>query len=440
MPNDTLAAPHFARGAAGYETARRESCWNATLPGRFPDLIVLARDEAEVVQAIRLARARGWKVAVRSGGHSWACNHLRDGGMLLDVSRLDAVEVDATAMRATAGPGVKGHELNDRLARRKLFFPVGHCQGVRLGGYLLQGGFGWNSRMLGNACANVVGLDYVDAAGEARHASADENPEMFWAARGAGPGFFAVVTRYHLKLAPRPKVIGAKLAFYGADQLEAVYRWAHAVGPTVPASIELMLILSRGKRGPEITVMAPVFADSLGQAWKDLAFMNTRPPGARRATPFIPMSVARMTEGVMGHYPAQASYAVDNMWTGAAFDDLLPGLRRITETLPAAPSHMLWMNWAPPAGRPDMAYSLDDQVYIALYGVWRRPEDEAGAARWAVDNMTAMAPQASGVQLADENLGQRPARFVADANLARLDALRARHDPDGRFHPYMGRP
>ena len=86
-----------------------------------------------------------------------------------------------------------------------------------------------------------------------------------------------------------------------------------------------------------------------------------------------------------------------------------------------------------------MAYSLDDEIYIALYGVWNRPENAAAASRWAIDNMTAMAPLATGIQLADENLGRRPARFVADANLARLDALRAEHDPEGRFHPWMGR-
>jgi FAD/FMN-containing dehydrogenase len=210
----------------------------------------------------------------------------------------------------------------------------------------------------------------------------------------------------------------------------------------VPASIELMLILSRSIPfidGPGVMVIAPVFTDSVAAAWKDLSFMKTRPRGARRVTPFIPMKLSAMTERVMHHYPEHHNYAVDNMWTHAPYDHLLPGLRRIADTLPPAPSHMLWMNWAPPSTRPDMAFSLEDVIYIALYGIWKDAPGEAAASTWAVDRMLEMAPLAKGVQLADENLGQRAAPFMADANLARLDRLRAAHDPSGRFHDYAGR-
>jgi FAD/FMN-containing dehydrogenase len=253
---------------------------------------------------------------------------------------------------------------------------------------------------------------------------------------------FGVVTRFHLRLHPRPKVIGGKFAFYSADYFEELVRWVHRVGPDVPASIELMLILSRQIRfidGAGVMLVAPVFADSLRAAWQDLSFMKTRPRGARRVTPFMPMTLSAMTAGVMHHYPDHHRYAVDNMWTHASCDELLPGLMRIAETLPPAPSHMLWMNWAPKAARPDMGYSLEDNIYIALYGIWKDAPGEAAASTWAVNRMAEMAPLATGIQLADENLGRRPAPFMADANLARLDRLRAARDPSGRFHPYMNR-
>jgi len=430
------------RSETGYEAARRATCRNERLPDRYPDIIVQATSEADVIAAVRLANANGWSVGVRSGGHSWSCNHVRDGGMLLDVSRLNATAIDRQAMRASVGPGCRGDQVNNLLAAQKLFFPVGHCQGVGLGGYLLQGGFGWHSRAVGPACQNVLAIDYVGADGELRHASPSENADMFWAARGAGPGFFGVVTRFHLKLYPRPKVIGGKFAVYTADRFEELVRWAHRVGPDVPTSIELMLILSRSVPfidGPGVMIVAPVFADSLRAAWKDLSFMKSRPRGAKRVTPFLPMKLSAMTARVMHHYPEHHHYGVDNMWTHASFDELLPGLKRIAETLPPAPSHMLWMNWAPPAMRSDMAYSMEDDVYIALYGIWKDAQGEAAASTWAVSRMTDLAPLAKGVQLADENLGERPARFMADANLARLDRLRAAHDPAGRFHSYIGR-
>src|SRR6202522_2962287 len=90
----------FFRGADGYETARRETVWNGLVPERFPDVIVQARDTGDVVAAIRYARANGHQVGVRSGGHSWAASHLRDGGLLLDGRRLDHCTVESDRMIA----------------------------------------------------------------------------------------------------------------------------------------------------------------------------------------------------------------------------------------------------------------------------------------------------------------------------------------------------
>jgi FAD/FMN-containing dehydrogenase len=432
----------FACHDPGYEAARRGSCWNARLPERYPEIIVQAKDERDVVAAIQLANAKGWKVGVRAGGHSWAGNHLRDGGMLLDVSRLDSVAIDPEKMRARAGPGCTGDSLDRLLAGRRLFFPIGHCRGIGLGGYALQGGFGWNSRAVGLACENVIGIDYVGADGVLRHASASENEKMLWAARGAGPGFFGVVTQFHLKLHPRPPMMGIKLAFYPIGRLEALLRWAERVAADVPRSIELMLAVSRTIpfiHGAGIAVIAPVFADSFAAARRDLRFMKSRPAGARVATPLLPMRLSWMAAAVMGHYPDGHNYAVDNMWTGGPIDDLLPDLRGIAGTLPTPLSHMLLVNWSPAGPRADMAYSLDDRFYIALYGVWKEAKDDEAASSWATDGMRRMARFATGLQLADENLGMRPGKFLADANMARLDALRARYDRDGRFHSYMGR-
>lgn len=443
MRSDNSRGSTFRRGDTGYEAARRDTCWNQRIAERFPDVIVQANDEADVVAALQQAAREGLRVGVRSGGHSWAGNHVRDGGMLLDVSRLRDVRIDASAMSATAGPGCAGHELAERLRPLGLFFPAGHCKGVCLGGYLLQGGFGWHGRALGLACMSVEGIDYVDGSGERRHASPTENADMYWAARGAGPGFFGVITRFHLRVYPRPRFIGMAMATYPLRDLERVFRWAHALGPRVPDSIELMLFLTRdtlGVRGPGITVLAPVFEDSYRAAAKAASFMKQKPSGARASIPLVPMRLDWMYRGVMHHYPDQHRYAVDNMWTHASIDELLPGLERIGATLPPAPSHMLWMNWCPPRARPSMAFSLEDDTYIALYGVWKDAADDAHVASWAGERMREMAPLATGIQLADENLAQRPARFVADANLAKLDALRTTHDAVGRFHPWMGRP
>ncbi len=431
------------RGEDGYEEARRAAVWNARTPARFPDLIVQAESDEDVLAAVALARAEGLKIGIRSGGHSWAGNHLRDGGLLLDVSRLDSLSVDAEAMTAVVGPGCRGSETLAALAECDLFFPGGHCEGVALGGYLLQGGFGWNGRVHGPACMSVEAIDVVTAAGELLRADAEHHPDLFWAARGTGPGFFGAVVRFHLRLQPRPRHVANGVLLYPLELLEDVFRWAQEVGPRVPRPVELMVFLHRDFEGePEVAVTAPALVDSAEEAAAALAFLETCPEQGRAklVVPNVEVSLTDLYAAVHESYPDGHRYGVDNMWTHAPVEELLPGLRRIAETLPEAPSHMLWMNWGESPPRPEMAYSVEDETYIALYGVWRDAADDERYASWAEDRVREMEHLASGIQLADENLGRRPARFASEANMARLDEIRAAYDPDGLFHPWMGRP
>jgi FAD/FMN-containing dehydrogenase len=440
--NDGFEGRLLRRGDSGYEEARRATVWNARTPGRFPDLVVQAESDQDVVAAIRLARAGGMKLGIRSGGHSWAGNHVRDGGLLLDVSRLDSIEIDAEAMTAVVGPGCRGNEVLAALAEHDLFFPAGHCPGVALGGYLLQGGFGWNGRVHGPACMSVEAIDVVTAASELVRADASRHPDLFWAARGAGPGFFGTVVRFHLRLYPCPRHVANGVLLFAIDQLEHVFRWAHEVGPRVPREVELMVVVHRDLEGePEVAVTAPALVDNAEEAAAALAFLEQCPlrERAKLAVPNVPVTLPDLYAAVQHSYPDGYRYAVDNMWTHAPVEELLPGLRRIAETLPGAPSHMLWMHWGASPARPEMAYSVEDETYIALYGVWDDPaEDEANLA-WPCERMREMESLASGIQLADENLGRRPARFASDANMARLDEVRAAYDSDGLFHLWMGR-
>ena len=126
----SLAARHFLRGADGYEEARRAAVWNGLVPERFPDVIAEADNTDDIVAAIRYAAQNGHRVGVRSGGHSWAGSHLRDGGLLLDVSRLDHCKVDTDRMVAVVGPGKVGSVLAAELDKQGLFFPAGHCEGI----------------------------------------------------------------------------------------------------------------------------------------------------------------------------------------------------------------------------------------------------------------------------------------------------------------------
>ncbi|MCW2649824.1 MAG: FAD/FMN-dependent dehydrogenase [Mycobacterium sp.] len=440
------AGRHLFRGADGYEAARRGSVWNGLLPDRFPDVIVQALDVDDVVTAIGYAKANGHQVGVRSGGHSWAASHLRDGGLLLDVSRLDHSSVDVDRMTAVVGPGKVGSEFAGELDPQGLFFPAGHCAGICIGGYLLQGGYGWNGKVLGPACESVLGVDVVTADGEKLYCDAETHPDLYWAARGAGPGFFAVITAFHLKLHRRPPICGSCLYLYPMELADEVYDWAISINSEIDPRVENQILASRGFPGagidqPVIINASPVFAESEEEAQKALSILGTCPVADRAmiGVPYVPTNLANWYTAVMTNYPTGHRYAADNMWTSASAEELLPGIRRIIETMPPHPSHFLFFNWQPSPERKDVFYGLEDQINMALYAVWNDPADDERYAYWGASNLATMAHLSPGINLADENLGRRPAKIATDENMARMDKIRAAYDPDGRFHSWMAR-
>ncbi len=435
----------LVRGDPGFDTAVLATSFNGRDPGRRPAALVEANDEEDVAHALERARKSGLQISICSGGHSWAQNHIREGSLLLSMARFNGIDIDPQARIARVGPGCWSIDL-DRAARRHgLFFPVAHAPDVCMGGFLLQGGFGWGSRALGIATQSVIGLDLMLADGRTVHASDNENPELYWAARGAGPGFFAVVLRYHLKLHSRHQFSGMKMQVFPRTCLDEVFAWADEIGPDVARSVEFQMLITPKALGtfkPGIEVIAPVLAGSRKQAQADVRFL-TESPLRRHAsftTPLLPVSTSFMSNTAnLTHFPAGVRWCADNLWLDAPIDRLLPGLSRIADTMPPAPSHALWLNWEPPATRPDMAFSLESRRYLAVYGMWRDAGDDARYQGWATERISEMAEHGLGIQLADENLGQRPARFMAESNLEKLDRLRSVYDPEDLFCSWMGR-
>jgi FAD/FMN-containing dehydrogenase len=384
----------FWRGEAGYEEARLGHMWNRRVPNRYPDVVVQTQNDQDVIFAVRLARQRGLKVAVRSGGHSWAAAFLRDGGMLIDVSRMRAFSVDAVARTASLQPGLLGTELNRALRKHDLFFPSGHCMTVGLGGFLLQGGFGWNSRLWGPACVSVTGVDVVTADGELVHADANQNADLYWAARGAGPGFFGVVTCFDVRLQPRPKVMMRSDYLYPIDVFDDVLTWALSVQP------------------------------SLAERWNAWCSCAATSSAIRGRVCWL-----------QGRFSPTAEKKPWRHW---------PCLRHVRCSARPQSARSIssqnWMLWGPPQPLADMAFSMQDNLYIALYSVWESEAEDAAHQAWVTDHMRELEPLASGIQLADENLGARPFRFLADENFRRLQIIRSKRDPNGMFHSYMGQP
>jgi len=434
------------RGDEGYEHHRIGTCWHARVPARYPEVIVVATSQEDVVGAVQLARRENLGIAVRSGGHSWSASHLRDGTVLIDLSNMRRMEIDPEAMTATIQPGLKGAELSGQLLPRGLYFPTGHGSGVGLGGYLLQGGFAWNGRDYGPACMSVIGIDVVVASGELLHADENENSELLWAARGAGPGFFGVVTKFYLRLYPRKKVTMVSSYQYPVDCLQDVMRFVHEVGRETWA--EITLICSRQEEtggDPAVMLRAVTFTDTVQESLDVLAVFESCPvrSQALSADVFVPTDHISLTEGAGGGVDENKRWIADNVTTHASADEMWPTIERMLEDFPPAPSHLAIFNWAGRTGepeRPAMAFSIEDEFFYSVYLAWPDADDDERYISWVTDHMRSLEPHATGTFLADENLQHRPSRFVSDDNLANLDALRSEWDPDARFVSWLGRP
>lgn len=152
-PGADIEGTLIRRGEAGYERARSAAVWNERRPERYPEVVVRAAAEADVARAVTYARTKGLRVSTYSGGHNWSGSPLRDRGLLLDLSALRECRVtpatDDHPATATVQPAATGQELVAALTPRELAFPVGHCPTVAVGGFLLSGGLGWNSRAWG---------------------------------------------------------------------------------------------------------------------------------------------------------------------------------------------------------------------------------------------------------------------------------------------------
>lgn len=428
-----------------FEKVVMGSLFNKIDPGKRPLKVVEAKSVQDIIETIKYAKSHGKKLTVCSGGHSFSANHLRDNSVLIMMKHFNQFEVNVNEMTATAGPGVGGSVLMLELYKHNLFFPAGHCKGVCIGGYLLQGGYGWNGRKLGIACESVIGIDVVTADGDYIHASESENADLFWAARGAGGGFFGVVVRFHLKLYPLPKYRAIIAHQFYMKHLEDVYSWAYEVGPSIPKAVEFQMLMSNkmaGIFGPGIEAAAPIFADTKDEFEEAMAFMKNSPikKKALIATPALDPGIDALYKSVMSHYPENHHYGVDNMWTHAPLDDLMPYIKEIARTLPPAPSHMLWLNWHPGQIQSDMAYSNEDNIYIALYTIWKNAADTAKYGDWAASMMSKMSHMSTGIQLADEGLHKRTAPFLSDVNLKKIQEIRADRDPKGLFHEWHSRP
>src|SRR5690606_1532082 len=195
----------FLPGDPGFDEARM--VWNAMIDRR-PALIARCRDVDDVIAAVSLAAARGLPMAIRGGGHNVAGHAVCDDGMMIDLSLMRGVTVDAGARVAGVEGGALWSDVDRASQAHGLATPGGVVSQTGVAGLTLSGGIGWPRARCGLSVDNLSAADVVTADGTLVRASDDENPDLLWALRGGG-GNFGVVVRFEFALHP----IGPEVMF-----------------------------------------------------------------------------------------------------------------------------------------------------------------------------------------------------------------------------------
>lgn len=243
----------FTPSDAGYESTL--AGWNRANTQR-PAVIVSPHSAQDVAHAVAFARANAMILSVRSGGHNIAGLGYCDDGVMIDLSRFNAITIDPVRQIAIAQPGAKLGEFVAATQAHGLATASGTCSSVGLGGATLGGGVGWLTGRFGMTIDNVLSFEVVTADSRILKASATENPDLFWALRGGG-GNYGVVTSIEYQLYPLHLVYGG-LVMYSLEEATAVLRAFVDLSASAPDELMMHAILAHtpGTPGPIVMIHA----------------------------------------------------------------------------------------------------------------------------------------------------------------------------------------
>jgi FAD/FMN-containing dehydrogenase len=430
------------QGGPGYDEAR--TIWNAMID-RYPDVAIRCAETADVVQAVRFANEHDLAIAVRGGGHNIAGNAVGDGGLLIDLSPMKIVQVDAQKRTASVGPGATLADVDKETQAFALALPTGINSTTGIAGLTLGGGFGWLTRPFGMTIDNLISVDVVTAKGELVQASPSQNEDLFWAIRGGG-GNFGVVTNFEFKLHPvGPQVFSGLIVhpFANAKELLRGYR---EVVSKAPDELTVWAVMRKAPplpfipaewHGREVLIFAACYSGDMAT-------------GEKAAAPL--RSLGKPIADVLGPHPFggwQAAFdplltpGARNYWKTHDFTELSEGaISTITDAvsrLPGPESEVFIAHVGGAMSRvsPDAtAYPHRGAHFIMnVHTRWREPAEDSRCVGWARELFTAVAPFATGSGYVNFMPADEPDRIekVYGANYRRLTELKRRWDPDNRF-------
>jgi FAD/FMN-containing dehydrogenase len=426
-----------------YDDARR--IWNAMIDKR-PGAIARCSGVADVMHAVRVAKDEDLLVSVRSGGHNIAGNAVCDGGLTIDLSGMKSVRVDPDARLAYVEPGATLGDVDHEAQAFGLATSLGINSTTGVAGLTLGGGFGWLTRKYGLTVDNLVAAEIVTADAQRLRASADENPDLFWAIRGGG-GNFGILTQFVYKLHSVGPQVFSGLIVYPFAQAKSLLTQYREYADSIPDELTVWAVL---RKAPPL----PFLPEAVhGQEVVVFAFMHTGDlrEGERLIEPLRHFGESHGEHvgsnpysGWQQGFDPLLTPGARNYWKSHNFAELSDGaidtVIEYTEKLPTEQCEIFVALLGGEANRvaaDATAYAHRNVKFVMnVHGRWDAATQDDACISWSRHFFEAAKPYAMGGVYVNFMTEEETDRIGAayGPNYERLAQIKQKYDPDNLFH------
>ncbi|NIM52831.1 MAG: FAD-binding protein [Gemmatimonadales bacterium] len=437
-----LAGELVTAESADYD--ERRAIWNAMIDRR-PGLIARCASAEDVVQVVTFGRENGLLTSIRGAGHNIAGNAVADGALMIDLSGMNAVEVDPASRTARVEPGATLGDIDAAAQAHGLALPVGINSTTGIAGLTLGGGFGWLSRKHGLTIDNLISADVVTVSGQQVRASESENADLFWGIRGGG-GNFGIVTSFEFRVHPvGPDVLSGLIVHPYGDAADVLRKYREFVA-SAPEELTAWVVLRKAPplpflpeavHGTEILAIAALYAGDMADGERAMA--DLRKIGSPIADAIAPHKFVDFQRA----FDPLLTPGSRNYWKSHDFTELSDGAIDVivdyAGRLPTPQCEIFLAQLGGAVGRVPAeatAYTHRDAEFVLnVHTRWDDPAEDDKCVSWARELFDRSAPFATGgvyINFMPEDEGDRVGAAYG-SNYERLVELKNKYDSENFF-------